>query len=87
MLFIIQHQTTELWLREAPSVMSWAPPATGLRADERPQSRPSRCWRGWGNGIMTQLIQAWDVLATLTPSEYTAFRPCWRRAFSCISSG
>ena len=24
--------------------------------------------------IMTQLIQAWDVLSTLTPSEYTAFR-------------
>ena len=25
--------------------------------------------------IMDQLVHAWDVLATMTPSEYTAIRP------------
>ncbi len=69
MLFIIQHQTTELWLklvlhelREARRRIA----ADDLSAAFKMLARVSR--------IMAQLIQAWDVLSTLTPSEYLAFR-------------
>lgn len=69
MLFIIQHQTTELWLklglhelREARRRVAGDDLAPGFKM----LARVSR--------IMAQLIQAWDVLSTLTPSEYLAFR-------------
>lgn len=70
MLFIIQHQTSELWIKlmlhELHAVrlqmQSGAlPPAFKML------SRVAR--------IMDQLVHAWDVLATMTPSEYTAIRP------------
>src|SRR6478672_1785110 len=70
MLFIIQHQTSELWLKlmlhELQAVR------THIRADElapafKMLARVAR--------IMDQLVHAWDVLATMTPSEYTAIRP------------
>jgi len=70
MLFIIQHQTTELWMKlmlhelHAVRVQMHAgdlPPAFKML------SRVAR--------IMDQLVHAWDVLATLTPPEYTAIRP------------
>jgi tryptophan 2,3-dioxygenase len=70
MLFIIQHQTSELWvklmLHELHAVRSH------LRAGEldpafKMLARVAR--------IMDQLVHAWDVLATMTPSEYTAIRP------------
>ncbi len=69
LLFIIQHQTTELWLK---LVLHELRAARGrLAADDlapafKMLARVSR--------IMAQLIQAWDVLSTLTPSEYPAFR-------------
>ncbi len=70
MLFIIQHQTSELWMKLMLHELAGAMEA--LRADRLPQvtkatARVSR--------IMQQLVQAWDVLATMTPSEYTAIRP------------
>jgi tryptophan 2,3-dioxygenase len=70
MLFIIQHQTSELWvklmLHELHAVRAQ------LRAGEldpafKMLARVAR--------IMDQLVHAWDVLATMTPSEYTAIRP------------
>jgi len=70
MLFIIQHQTSELWvklmLHELQAVRGQ------LRAGEldpafKMLARVAR--------IMDQLVHAWDVLATMTPSEYTAIRP------------
>jgi tryptophan 2,3-dioxygenase len=70
MLFIIQHQTSELWvklmLHELHAVREQ------LRAGEldpafKMLARVAR--------IMDQLVHAWDVLATMTPSEYTAIRP------------
>jgi tryptophan 2,3-dioxygenase len=69
MLFIIQHQTTELWMKLMLHELAAA--RTQLRADDlspafKMLARVSR--------IMNQLIQAWDVLSTLTPSEYMAFR-------------
>lgn len=69
MLFIIQHQTSELWMRLALHELSTAremltdgryPPVFKML------TRVSR--------IFEQLNNAWDVLRTMTPSEYTAFR-------------
>lgn len=69
MLFIIQHQTSELWMRLALHELNGARQA--LRdGDFRPAfkmlTRVSR--------IFEQLNGAWDVLRTMTPSEYTRFR-------------
>ncbi|GAA6177871.1 tryptophan 2,3-dioxygenase [Sulfitobacter pacificus] len=70
MLFIVQHQTSELWMRlaihelqEARRVML----AGGLKPAFKMLTRVAR--------IFEQLNSAWDVLRTMTPSEYTAFRP------------
>ncbi len=69
MLFIVQHQTSELWMKLALHELRAA--QGRVQADDldpafKMLARVSR--------IMAQLIQAWDVLSTLTPSEYTAFR-------------
>ncbi|MFC3147749.1 tryptophan 2,3-dioxygenase [Piscinibacterium candidicorallinum] len=70
MLFIVQHQTSELWMKlmlhELRAAIACVadddlPPAFKMLA------RVSR--------IMEQLVHAWDVLATMTPSEYSAIRP------------
>ncbi len=70
MLFIVQHQTSELWmklmlheLRAAIGhiALNELPPAFKMLA------RVSK--------IMEQLVHAWDVLATMTPPEYSAMRP------------
>ncbi|MDO5528122.1 MAG: tryptophan 2,3-dioxygenase [Paracoccus sp. (in: a-proteobacteria)] len=70
MLFIIQHQTSELWMRLAIHEMGAARAA--IAAGEVAQSFKmlARVAR-----IMEQLNSAWDVLRTMTPSEYTSFRP------------
>ena len=70
LLFIIQHQTTELWLKLVIHELSAA--REQIRRDDlqpgfKMLSRVAR--------IFAQLVQAWDVLATLTPSEYSTFRP------------
>jgi tryptophan 2,3-dioxygenase len=70
MLFIVQHQTSELWMKlmlhELQAAMAC------LRSDALPDAfkmlaRVSK--------IMEQLVHAWDVLATMTPPEYSAIRP------------
>lgn len=69
MLFIIQHQTSELWMRLALHELSSARSAlmAGKYAPAfKMLARVSR--------IFEQLNSAWDVLRTMTPSEYTAFR-------------
>jgi len=69
MLFIIQHQTSELWMRLALHEIGAARDhlAVGnLRPAFKMLSRVSR--------IFEQLNGAWDVLRTMTPSEYTRFR-------------
>jgi tryptophan 2,3-dioxygenase len=69
MLFIIQHQTSELWMRLAIHELT-AARATLQGGDRRPAfkmlARVSR--------IFEQLNNAWDVLRTMTPSDYTTFR-------------
>jgi len=70
LLFIIQHQTSELWMKLALHELRSAKAA--IAADDLPAAfkmlaRVSR--------IMEQLVHAWNVLGTLTPSEYSAIRP------------
>lgn len=69
MLFIIQHQTSELWIKLAIHELKAARQA--IREDNiapafKMLSRVAR--------IFEQLNNAWDVLRTMTPSEYTEFR-------------
>lgn len=70
MLFIIQHQTSELWLKLMLHEMQAV--RVHLRANELP---PAFKMLARVARIMDQLVHAWDVLATMTPPEYTAIRP------------
>ncbi len=69
MLFIIQHQTSELWMKLALHEVTAARDAIrsgNLQPAFKMLSRVAR--------IFEQLNTAWDVLRTMTPSEYTRFR-------------
>ena len=70
MLFIVQHQTSELWMKLMLHELHAA--IRHLAHDElgtafKMLARVSK--------IMEQLVHAWDVLATMTPPEYSAIRP------------
>ena len=70
MLFIIQHQTSELWMKLMLHELEGA--RRCIASDElgnafKMLARVSR--------IFEQLVHAWDVLSTMTPPEYTAIRP------------
>lgn len=70
MLFIIQHQTSELWMKLMLHELRAA--IANVAKDElgaafKMLARVSK--------IMEQLVHAWDVLATMTPPEYSAIRP------------
>ncbi len=69
MLFIIQHQTSELWLKLLVHELTAA--VDHLRHDRVGPFRKvvSRCKR-----VLDQLTSQWSVLETLTPSEYMEFR-------------
>jgi tryptophan 2,3-dioxygenase len=69
MLFIIQHQTTELWMRLAIHELTAA-----RRAIARNEVSPAMKMLARVSRIFEQLNGAWDVLRTMTPSEYTRFR-------------
>ena len=70
MLFIIQHQTSELWMKLALYELRAA-----LAAVHRDELPPAFKMLARVSRIMEQLVQAWNVLATMTPSEYTSMRP------------
>jgi tryptophan 2,3-dioxygenase len=70
MLFIVQHQTSELWMKLLLHELRAA--IQNVAGDElgaafKKLARVSK--------IMEQLVHAWDVLATMTPPEYSAIRP------------
>ncbi|TFY96958.1 tryptophan 2,3-dioxygenase [Ramlibacter rhizophilus] len=70
MLFIIQHQTSELWMKLMLHELHAAIECVAkdqLGSAFKMLARVSR--------IMEQLVHAWDVLATMTPPEYSAIRP------------
>jgi tryptophan 2,3-dioxygenase len=75
MLFIVQHQTSELWMKlmlhELAAAMRCVA-ADDLGGAFKMLARVSR--------IMEQLVHAWDVLATMTPPEYSAIRPYLSRS-------
>ena len=75
MLFIIQHQTTELWLKLVIHELRAA-----IGQIERDDLAPAFKMMARVSRIMAQLIQAWDVLSTLTPSEYMDFRAALGRS-------
>jgi tryptophan 2,3-dioxygenase len=70
LLFIVQHQTSELWMKLALHELQAA--CSAIQNDECPTAfkHTARVSK-----IMEQLVHAWDVLATMTPSEYTRMRP------------
>ena len=70
MLFIVQHQVNELWMKlllhELRAAIA-AIAADRLAPAFKMLARVSR--------ILEQLVHAWDVLATMTPPEYSTIRP------------
>ena len=69
MLFIVQHQTSELWMKLMLHELRAALQCVAgdeLGSAFKMMARVSR--------IMEQLVHAWDVLATMTPPEYSAMR-------------
>ncbi len=69
MLFIIIHQTTELWFKLIIHELRGA-----LDAIARDELEPAFKILARIKHIFSQLIDQWSVLATLTPSEYIQFR-------------
>ncbi|WP_374674793.1 tryptophan 2,3-dioxygenase [Ideonella sp.] len=70
MLFIVQHQTSELWMK---LMLHELRAAVAAIADDR--LPPAFKMLARVSKIMEQLVHAWDVLATMTPPEYSAIRP------------
>jgi tryptophan 2,3-dioxygenase len=70
MLFIVQHQTSELWMKLMLHELEGAREC--IRTD---RLSPAFKMLARVSRIMDQLVQAWSVLATMTPPEYTAMRP------------
>ena len=70
MLFIIQHQTSELWMKLMLHELRAA-------IDDVAKDELSSAFKKLArvSKIMEQLVHAWDVLATMTPPEYSAIRP------------
>ena len=80
LLFIIQHQTSELWMKLAIHEIKAATKAIhddDLQPAFKMLTRVAR--------IFEQLNNAWDVLRTMTPSEYTEFRSILGES-SCFQS-
>jgi tryptophan 2,3-dioxygenase len=69
LLFIIQHQTSELWMKLAIHEVRSAIKAIRIDRIQPAFKMLSRVAR-----IFEQLNNSWDVLRTMTPSEYTEFR-------------
>ena len=75
MLFIIMHQTMELWIK---LMLHEAGVAMGhLRADELPQAEKTLDRMGT---VLRHMIQSWEVLATLSPHDFLTFRGFLRKA-------
>ncbi len=70
MLFIVVHQSGELWLKLCLHELTLARrhiEADDLRPAFKMLSRVARA--------QEQLIQSWDVLSTMTPHDYSTIRP------------
>jgi tryptophan 2,3-dioxygenase len=69
MLFIVQHQVSELWMKLALHELEAAIRAVATDQLQRAFKMLARVSK-----ILDQLVHAWDVLATMTPPEYSAMR-------------
>lgn len=69
LLFIIQHQTSELWMRLALHELNAA-----RRCLDQDRAAESFKMLARVARIFEQLNSAWDVLRTMTPSDYSRFR-------------
>src|ERR1700753_558500 len=69
LLFILQHQTSELWLKLVLHELREV--CRRLAADEM---RPALKGLARVKHIQRSLTEQWSVLATLTPTEYSEFR-------------
>jgi tryptophan 2,3-dioxygenase len=69
LLFIVQHQVSELWMKLAIHEIRSA--IAAIRGD---RLQPAFKMLTRVARIFEQLNNAWDVLRTMTPSEYTEFR-------------
>ena len=69
MLFVIIHQASELWMKLCLHELNQA-----LDCIRRDDLGPSFKMLSRVARIQAQLTQSWDVLATLTPADYSAFR-------------
>jgi tryptophan 2,3-dioxygenase len=75
MLFIVQHQTSELWMKLMLHELIAA-----IAHIARDDMAPAFKMLARVSKIMEQLVHAWDVLATMTPPEYSAIRPYLARS-------
>jgi tryptophan 2,3-dioxygenase len=75
MLFIVQHQVAELWIKLL--IHEFGRAVEYIRADEMSPAvkNLARC-----RHVQNQLYSQWKVLDTLTPSEYAQFRHVFGRA-------
>ena len=69
MLFIVIHQVSELWMKLALHELSAAIEAIDKGDMQSAFKKLARVTK-----IQSQIIQAWDVLSTMTPAEYLEFR-------------
>jgi tryptophan 2,3-dioxygenase len=70
LLFIVIHQASELWLKLSLHELTAA--RDHIRMNDL---GPSLKMIARVSRIQAQMIQSWDVLATMTPSEYSRIRP------------
>jgi len=70
MLFIVQHQTSELWMKLMLHEL-----AAAMRCLAADDLHPAFKMLARVSRIMEQLVSAWTVLSTMTPPEYSAIRP------------
>jgi tryptophan 2,3-dioxygenase len=69
MLFIIIHQVSELWMKLCLHELN-----STVDCVRRDDLGPTFKMLARVSTIQQQLLQSWDVLATITPSDYSAFR-------------
>ncbi|EZP51875.1 MULTISPECIES: tryptophan 2,3-dioxygenase [Sphingomonas] len=69
LLFVTIHQASELWMKLCLHELGEA--RRRIAADDLP---PALKMMARVSRIQTQLIQSWEVLATMTPADYAAMR-------------
>jgi tryptophan 2,3-dioxygenase len=75
LLFVTIHQVKELWMKLMNHELDTA--MANIRADAL---QPAFKCLARVSRIQQQLIQAWDVLSTMTPADYLSFRPVLGRS-------